>query len=139
MRTSKVAEAEARFEKTGSPVTWMDRAQYEAASKTERFVAWMDSQVGAQESGGQNCGVDVKAYLKACGLPQGNPWCAALVTWCAKRAGMTVPGSSAAVAKWAQYGFTHHATPSRGRLFFWLNANAEDRHVYGATLWRRRF
>ena len=36
---------------------------------------------GLKETDGQNCGPQVKKYLILCGLPEGNPWCAAFVSW----------------------------------------------------------
>jgi hypothetical protein len=37
---------------------------------------------GAGEIGGNNKGKFVKKYLKPTGLPEGNSWCAAFVSWC---------------------------------------------------------
>ena len=37
---------------------------------------------GAREIGGNNRGPWVRKYLKPTGLKQGNPWCAAFVSWC---------------------------------------------------------
>jgi hypothetical protein len=37
---------------------------------------------GACELGGNNCGPFVRKYLKPAGLSEGNPWCAAFVSWC---------------------------------------------------------
>ncbi len=38
--------------------------------------------VGAGEVGGNNSGPHVRKYLKPAGLPEGNSWCAAFVSWC---------------------------------------------------------
>lgn len=119
----KVKEAGDRFFSKGSPVAWMTGLQYREAKPSERLVAWMDSQVGAKENGKPNHGEDVAEYLKACGLGQGNPWCAALVTWCSKKAGTVVPGfSPAAVRSWAAMSQRRREQPARGRLFYWLSA-----------------
>jgi hypothetical protein len=37
---------------------------------------------GAGEEGGNNMGPWVKKYLQPAGLPEGNSWCAAFVSWC---------------------------------------------------------
>ncbi|MBI4869439.1 MAG: CHAP domain-containing protein [Candidatus Wallbacteria bacterium] len=37
---------------------------------------------GAGEVGGNNRGEWVRKYLRPTGLPEGNPWCAAFVSWC---------------------------------------------------------
>ncbi|HZI53281.1 MAG TPA: peptidoglycan-binding protein [Chitinophagaceae bacterium] len=37
---------------------------------------------GAGEEGGNNMGPWVKKYLEPAGLPEGNSWCAAFVSWC---------------------------------------------------------
>jgi hypothetical protein len=60
------------------------RAYSERAVKPtirERVVAVADSQVGVREATGSNDGKEVKKYLKVTGLPEGNPWCAAYVSW----------------------------------------------------------
>lgn len=40
----------------------------------------------AGEQGGNNMGVFVRKYLQPTGLPEGNPWCAAFLSWCFLRA-----------------------------------------------------
>lgn len=40
----------------------------------------------AGEQGGNNLGVFVKKYLQPAGLGEGNPWCAAFLSWCFLRA-----------------------------------------------------
>jgi hypothetical protein len=40
----------------------------------------------AGEQGGNNKGVFVKKYLQPAGLEEGNPWCAAFLSWCFLRA-----------------------------------------------------
>lgn len=40
-----------------------------------------EANVGVQESGGENRGKAVETYLRAVGLPAGNPWCAAFVRY----------------------------------------------------------
>jgi len=41
---------------------------------------------GKKEIEGQNKGPQVRKYLSLCGLPEGNPWCAAYVSWVMKEA-----------------------------------------------------
>lgn len=121
---SKTVEARILFGETGSPVRWMTREQYAKASTEERLVAWMDSQVGAKESGKPNHGEEVREYLKSCGLGEGNPWCAALVNWCCKQAGLPTPKTGcAAVRSWVSHFAGNRVTqPARGSLFYWLDA-----------------
>lgn len=46
------------------------------------------SQIGIRELTGRNDGREVEMYLRTCGLPKGNPWCAAFVTWVFQQAGV---------------------------------------------------
>ena len=48
---------------------------------------------GAGEVGGNNCGPSVRKYLKPAGLPEGNSWCAAFVSWCYLQAAESDAGS----------------------------------------------
>lgn len=41
---------------------------------------------------GSNAGPEVSAYLKACGMGPGAPWCAAFASWCDRAANDNVPG-----------------------------------------------
>lgn len=45
-----------------------------------------ERQVGVAESGGNNRGPEVEAYLASVDLPGGNPWCAAFVRFCIEKA-----------------------------------------------------
>jgi hypothetical protein len=45
-------------------------------------VAINELKAGAGEVGGNNLGPWVKKYLDPTGLPEGNSWCAAFVSWC---------------------------------------------------------
>lgn len=47
----------------------------------------MLSQVGVMESGGNNKGERIKEYLSSVGLPEGYPWCSAIVHWSYRRCG----------------------------------------------------
>lgn len=54
------------------------------------------SQIGIRELTGRNDGREVEMYLRTCGLPRGNPWCAAFVTWVFQQAGV-----KAVVSAWS--------------------------------------
>jgi hypothetical protein len=45
-------------------------------------VAINEMLAGAMEIGGNNMGPWVKKYLDLCGVPVGNSWCAAFLSWC---------------------------------------------------------
>ncbi|RYF14703.1 MAG: peptidoglycan-binding protein [Flavobacteriales bacterium] len=49
------------------------------------------SQLGVREATGRNDGKAVAAYLQATGIQEGNPWCAAYVSWVFKIAGYAQP------------------------------------------------
>lgn len=49
------------------------------------------TEIGVREEGGENSGLRVKEYLAYVGLGKGYPWCAAFVSWCYGRAGLTLP------------------------------------------------
>lgn len=44
-------------------------------------------QVGVRETSGRNDGPMVREYLASTGLPEGHPWCAAIVHWCYRKCG----------------------------------------------------
>lgn len=56
-----------------------------------RIVAIAEGQLGVRELTGRNDGKDVEAYLRYTGLPKGNPWCAAFVSWVYGKAGFAAP------------------------------------------------
>jgi len=49
------------------------------------------AEVGVREATGKNDGKRVVAYLKYVGLKQGDPYCAAYVSWCFQQAGYAKP------------------------------------------------
>jgi hypothetical protein len=57
------------------------------AGRAALAAAIGELKAGAGEVGGNNCGPWVKKYLMPAGLPEGNPWCASLVSWCYLQAG----------------------------------------------------
>lgn len=48
-------------------------------------------EIGITELSGRNDGIRVAEYLAYCGLPEGNPWCAAFVSWCFGQLGHNAP------------------------------------------------
>lgn len=59
----------------------------------ERVKSVYVSQIGVREKTGHNDGVMVETYLRYCGLPKGQPWCASFVCWCYNKAGVKNPRS----------------------------------------------
>ncbi len=53
-----------------------------AAGRAALKIAIGEIAAGAGEIGGNNRGRFVKKYLQPAGLPEGNSWCAAFVSWC---------------------------------------------------------
>lgn len=51
----------------------------------EQFLGVTYSQVGVREATGHNDGIQVEAYLKACNLKKGPPYCAAFCYWGTKQ------------------------------------------------------
>lgn len=73
-----------------------------------------------------NHGPWIKKYLETCGLPEGNPWCAAFVTYHLGEGGFAGPWpqSKARVSAWlsmAEREGLLASTPQRGDLFCWVN------------------
>jgi len=50
-------------------------------------------QIGIREKTGHNDGKMVETYLRYCGLPKGEPWCASFVCWCYGQADIANPRS----------------------------------------------
>lgn len=46
------------------------------------------AEIGVRELTGHNDGKQVEEFLASCGLPKGQPWCAAFVCWTFKKAGV---------------------------------------------------
>lgn len=57
----------------------------------QRIVQIAQDQIGVRERTGKNDGKAVEAYLRYTGLPKGNAWCAAFVSWVYWKAGFGVP------------------------------------------------
>ena len=61
-----------------------------------------ETQLGVKEEG-TNTGAKVDEYLKAAGVPPGNPWCASFVTWALAQNGHKMEGGGwAAVQTWVR-------------------------------------
>jgi hypothetical protein len=87
---------------------------------------------------GVNRGPRVEMYLKAVGVPAGNPWCASFVSWCLLQAGMTkgqMPINPASVCNWVAWGekqnivSTRWELGQRGDLFAWCFKNKWKGHI----------
>lgn len=57
----------------------------------DRIVGLAQAQIGVREATGNNDGLQVEAYLSAARLKNGQPWCAAFLTWVFKQAGYDQP------------------------------------------------
>lgn len=57
----------------------------------KRIVQIAVQEIGVREATGNNDGVRVKEYLAYTGLGTGHAWCAAFVSWCYGKAGLTAP------------------------------------------------
>lgn len=61
------------------------------AAKEQQILNIARSQLGVREATGKNDGPEVAAYLKVTGLKEGQPWCAAFVSWVFAKAGYAQP------------------------------------------------
>ena len=71
-----------------------------SGTKRSCVIAAFRSQTGVREQGGANRGPAVAAYLKACKLPEGYPWCAAFVAYCLHDCGIHPEARNAWAAAW---------------------------------------
>lgn len=62
-----------------------------ATAAQQKIVAIAASQLHVRESGRNNFGKEVKAYLAYTRLPEGNPYCAAFISWVFAKAGYAEP------------------------------------------------
>lgn len=96
-------------------------------------------EVGVHEVGGNNRGRRVEEYLACVGLPPGEPWCAAFVSWCLRQAGVVgapCTGDTWALEAWAlKHGVLYNETasepemPKRGDIFLLLGSDNRPRHT----------
>lgn len=59
-----------------------------------KTVAIYSGEVGVRETTGHNDGERVEIYLRSTGLPKGNAWCAAFVTWVFRQSGVEAIASA---------------------------------------------
>lgn len=59
-----------------------------------KLVEVAASQVGVREKTGNNDGPEIRMYLREVGLPEGNPYCAAGLTWCHNQLNIPNPESA---------------------------------------------
>ena len=94
------------------------------------------SQAGVTEVG-HNGGPQVTAYLRATGLPAGNPWCAAFVAWCIGQAeaqtGVKCPlpksASCDVLLEWGRKRGLLKNSPQPGDLFLRLESPTDAVHT----------
>jgi hypothetical protein len=99
-------------------------------------LAVAKTQAGVTEQG-HNGGPQVTAYLRATGLPAGNPWCAAFVAWCIgqaeKQTGVKCPlPKSASCDVLLTYGRKRgllKTTPQPGDIFLKLDSPTDAVHT----------
>lgn len=92
-----------------------------------------------------NHGPWIKEYLAFCGLPEGNPWCAAFVAYHLAEGGYDGPWpkSMASVRSWMALAVQERLfaqTPRRGDLFCWVNPDGKGHigfvtRVVGPVIW----
>ncbi len=82
------------------------------------------AQIGIREKSGRNDGTMVETYLRYCGLPKGQPWCASFVCWSFGQAGIKNPRSGYCpdlfTAKYLIYTrgkVSKHGQPQTGDIF----------------------
>lgn len=98
----------------------------------EQVLKIATAQLGVHESGGNNHGPKVKQYLSAVGLGEGYPWCAALVAWVLREAGVTSWPMTGDTWALEAHGKAHRclfADPQRGDVFLLLGADRRPVHT----------
>lgn len=73
--------------------------------------------VGIQETGGENRGPEIDVWLGACGVQQGNPWCAAFVSAMLRLAGISM---SCALVRDLPRHLERTETPLPGDVSYWV-------------------
>jgi len=85
-----------------------------------------------KETTGVNAGPQVYKYLKYCGLPTGNPWCAAFVCWILGQCGIDNPKTADTweLEKWAINKKIYYTKdPQPGDVFLQLDSNGKPKHT----------
>lgn len=89
-------------------------------------------EVGVVEVGGNNFGPRVRQYLADVGLPEGQPWCAAFVSFILHLCGVMIglhSGDTWALRDWARKYNAYLLQPSRGDVFELLDADGNPMHT----------
>lgn len=116
------------------------RQNWSGASLSERTLMVLDSQVGVEENP-SNWGPEVQKYLKAAGLDQPAPWCAALLTWALLEAGADrrkLPDNAASTYFWWAWAKENKLLRSkwlgikRGVFALWNDRNGKG-HIFAVT------
>ncbi len=78
----------------------------------EKLIEVAESQVGVKEATGKNDGKEVRKYLRLVGLQEGNPYCAAGMSWCHEQLSIPNPLSAWSPA-WFQANLVYVAKQKR--------------------------
>jgi hypothetical protein len=104
-------EVETMTEKTPKPKAPAPIPLPEKPTLYAKTLEIVRTQLGVSEQGGDNRGPEVNEYLREAGVPSGNPWCAALMNWCAKKAadvlGVKSPLEEVPIQAYVQSYFEH--------------------------------
>lgn len=110
---------------------------WDTLSLAEKALQWAhhEADILNVREVGDNGGARVMEYLKSAGVPRPANWCAAAVTWCLRKAGMSkanMPINPASACNWVEWGrkFGHIIkAPKRGCLFAWCNREKWKGHI----------
>ncbi|WP_026063434.1 C40 family peptidase [Pedobacter arcticus] len=61
------------------------------SEKRQQVIATAEREIGVREKTGRNDGASVEKYLSTVGLKQGQPWCAAFISWVFQQSGFNRP------------------------------------------------
>ena len=109
----------------GTQTRWA-MALEEADPRRRTVVRRAISQIGCAETPpGSNRSASIDAWLKACGVTPGNPWCAAFASWCLK--GLTPPCAGAVVL--GSRFPDGHASPQPGDVMWYRTDDQGHGHI----------
>lgn len=91
-------------------------AKLEAGERVLLCMAYLADAVKPREDRGNNRGLWIDIFADAAGVPTGNPWCAASLTFACKVAGVDHPARPAAVANWSAWFTDETFRPKRGMV-----------------------
>lgn len=93
-------------------LSWLnDSSSHLASLNGQKIVQIAQSQIGVRELSQKNDGQAVEDFLRYTGLPKGNPWCAAFVSWVYGKAGFTAPKTPWSPALFPQHKLTKSIKP----------------------------